>query len=129
MARAYSTDLRIRVVEAVANGASTRRVAEQFSIGISTVGSWYRTWLQEDRLEPGKQGQPSRSKLDGHEAFILGLIDTSDRDITLLEIAEALGEQKGLRTCTASVHRFLAKRGLTFKKRQDMRQNKTALTF
>lgn len=129
MARAYSTDLRKRVIEAVANGSSTRHVAKRFSIGISTVGSWYRTWRHEDRIEPGKQGQPSRSKLDDYEAFILSLIDTKDRDITLLEIADELCQHKGLKTCTASVHRFFVKRGITFKKRQAMRQSKIALTF
>lgn len=129
MARAYSTDLRKRVIEAVVNGASTRRVAAQFSIGISTVGSWYRAWQHEDRLEPGKQGQPSRSKLDEHEAFILSLIDTKDRDITLLEIVEELDRHKSLKSSAASVHRFFSKRGITFKKRQAMRQSRAALTF
>jgi len=108
MARAYSIDLRKRVIEAVESG-------------VSTVGSWCRTWVQEGRLAPGKQGKPSRSKLDDHAAFILGLVDTKDRDITLLEIVEELGKQKGLQTCAASVHRFFAKRGITFKKRQAMR--------
>ena len=129
MARAYSSDLRKRVIEAVDSGASTRSVAKRFSIGISTVGYWCRTWVHEGRLEPGKQGQPSRSKLDDHEAFILSLIDTNDRDITLLEIAEELSKYRGLKTCAASVHRFFAKRGITFKKRQAMRQSKIALTF
>jgi transposase len=124
MARAYSIDLRKRVVEAVTGGLSTRAAARQFSIGISTVGSWCRTWRSSGRLEPGRQGKPRRSKLDAHEAFILSLIDTDDRDITLVEIAEELAAQRDVKTCAASVHAFFKKRGITFKKRQAMRQNK-----
>ena len=112
------------VVEAVAGGLSTRAAARQFSIGISTAGSWYRAWRSNGRLEPGRQGKPRRSKLDAHEAFILGLIDNDDRDITLTEIADELAAQRGLKTCAASVHAFFKKRGITFKKRQAMRQNK-----
>lgn len=124
MARAYSIDLRKRVVEAVAGGLSTRAAARRFSIGISTVGSWCRTWRSSGRLEPGRQGKPRRSKLDAQEAFIIGLIETADRDITLTEIVDALATQRGLKTCVASVHAFFKKRGITFKKRQAMRLNK-----
>ena len=39
MARAYSIDLRKRVVEAVTGGLSTRAAARQFSIGISDTSA------------------------------------------------------------------------------------------
>lgn len=128
MARAYSTDLRKRVVEAVAGGLSTRQAARQFAIGISTAGSWCRTWRKEGRLEPGRQGKPKRSKLDAHEAFILGLIDTADRDITLAEIVDELASQHNLKTCPASVHGFFKKRNITLKKRRRTQANKPART-
>jgi hypothetical protein len=41
-------------------------------------------------LEPGRQGsghKPKTSKLNVHEAFILALVNTDERDITLAEIA------------------------------------------
>lgn len=129
MAKAYSIDLRKRVIDAVANGISTRRAAAQFSIGVSTVGTWYRVWQKEGRLEPGKQGQPIHSKRDNHEAFIVSLIDTSNRDITLQEIAAELASHKELKTCAATVHAFFKKRGITFKKRQAMRQSRTIPTY
>ncbi len=43
MARAYSSDLRKRVIEAIRDGLSTREAARRFAIGISTAGSWYRS--------------------------------------------------------------------------------------
>jgi len=81
MARAYSLDLRKRVIEAIRGGLSTREAARRFAIGISTAGSWYRSWRATGSLEPGRQGAPKVSKLDPHEAFILALVETDDRDI------------------------------------------------
>ncbi len=116
MARAYSLDLRERVIEAIRGGLSTREAARRFAIGISTAGSWYRSWRATGSLEPGRQGAPKVSKLDPHEAFILALVETDDRDITLAEIAERLEAEHGVRTCAASVHAFFKKRDITFKK-------------
>lgn len=121
MARAYSLDLRKRVIDAIGSGVSTREAARRFAIGISTAGSWYRAWRATGSLEPGRQGKPKVSKLDPHEAFILSLVDTEDRDITLTEIAARLDAEHGVRTCAASVHAFFKRRGITYKKRRRMR--------
>ncbi|BAV50392.1 hypothetical protein MesoLj113a_70880 [Mesorhizobium sp. 113-1-2] len=61
-----------------------------------------------------KQGQPSGSKLDPHERFILGLIEETP-DITLAEIAERLASGHGVRVVPSTVWMFLDKRGVTFK--------------
>jgi len=66
-----------------------------------------------------KQGQPSRSRLDRHETFILALIDKTP-DITLAEIAERLAMEHGVRAVPSTVWMFLDKRGITFKKRRRM---------
>ena len=39
MARAYSLDLRRRVVDAIEGGLSTREAARRFAIGIATAGA------------------------------------------------------------------------------------------
>lgn len=125
MARAYSLDLRRRVIDAVAGGMSTREAARRFSIGISTVGSWYRQWRRDGSLEPGRQGQPRGSKLDVHEGFILGLVEER-KDISLDEIAARLAEEHGLRAAPSTVWLFFANRGITFKKRQRTRSSNSA---
>lgn len=117
MARALGLDLRERVVAAIEGGLSTRAAARRFSIGISTAGSWYRQWRSTGDLRPGRQGQPSRSKVDVHEAFILDLV-SSHKDIALHEIAERLAAERGVRAVPSTVWHFLAKRGITYKKRQ-----------
>jgi transposase len=91
MTRSLSADLRGRVIGAISDGLSTRKAARRFRIGISTAGSWYRRYRATGEMVARKQGQPSRSRLDPHETFILALIDKTP-DITLAEIAERLGD-------------------------------------
>lgn len=129
MARAYGVDLRKRVVDAIDGGLSTREAARRFSIGISTSGAWHRAWRSSGRLEPGQQGKPKHSKLDAHEAFILALVETDGRDITLAEIAGHLEAERGIKAGVTTVHEFFAKRGITYKKRPRTRPNSSAQTF
>ena len=119
MTRSLSEDLRGRVIEAVSEGISTREAARRFRIGISTAGAWYRRYRETGETVARKQGQPSRSKLDAHEEVILDLIATTP-DITLAEIAERLAAECGVRAVPSTVWMFLAKRGITYKKRRRM---------
>lgn len=116
MGRAFSTDLRRRVIDAIADGMSTRAAARRFSIEESTAGAWHRRWRQTGEASAQKQGQPGGSKLDPHEGFILGLIE-ADRDIALKEVAERLVEAFGVKACPATIWYWLDRRGITFKKR------------
>ncbi|WP_258120155.1 IS630 family transposase [Mesorhizobium onobrychidis] len=116
MTRSLSADLRGRVIAAIEDGVSTREAARRFRIGISTAGSWYRRYRETGEKEARKQGQPSRSKLDAHEAFILGLIEDAP-DITLAEIGERLAAERGVRAASSTVWLYLDRRGITFKKK------------
>lgn len=115
MTRSLSGDLRGRVIAAIEDGVSTREAARRFRIGISTAGAWYRRYRETGETEARKQGQPSRSKLDAHEAFILGLIEKAP-DITLAEIGDRLVDERGVRAAPSTVWLFLDRRGVTFKK-------------
>ncbi|MER8492605.1 hypothetical protein NKH53_30965 [Mesorhizobium australicum] len=106
MTRSLSADLRGRVIAAIEDGVATREAARRFRIGISTAGSWYRRCRGE--MEARKPGQPSRSKLDAHEAFILGLIE-------LAEIGERLAAERGVWAAPSTVWLFLDRRGIMFK--------------
>ena len=61
MARAYSLDLRERVVAAIEEGLSTHEAAARFSVGISTAGSWTRLKRAQGDVRPGRQGKPKGS--------------------------------------------------------------------
>lgn len=125
MTRSLSGDLRGRVIAAIEDGVSTRKAARRFRIGISTAGAWYRRYRETGEMEARKQGQPSRSKLDAHEAFILGLIEEAP-DVTLAEIGERLAAERGVRAASSTVWLFLDRRGITFKKRRRTPQSSSA---
>ena len=74
MARAYSQDLRDRVIDAALAGAPARQAAARFGIGNATAIVWVRRARQRGERTARKQGQPRRCKLDPHRDYILGLI-------------------------------------------------------
>ena len=127
MARAYGTDLRRRVVNAIKGGLSTRAAARNFSVGISTAGSWHRTWCKTGSYEAQRQGGRDGSILDVHEAFILGLIE-EDADITLAEMADRLGKEHDLHVDPSTIWHFLKRRGMTYKKRRRTPASRNART-
>lgn len=119
MTRSLSVDLRFRVIEAVEDGLSAREAARRFRVGISTAIKWHRRYRETGEVAPRKQGQPSRSRLDPHEGFIMDLI-AEQADITLSEIGERLAEVHDVQVVPSTIWYFLDKRGVTFKKRQRM---------
>ena len=125
MAKAYSADLRRRVIAAIEDGMSTRAAARRYSIGESTAGAWHRRWRDEGEADARKQGQRGGSKLDPYEAFIFGLVD-AQKDIALYEIAERLEEEKGVQACPATIWYFFDRRGITYKKRPPTLRSKSA---
>jgi transposase len=127
MTRSLSSDLRGRVIQAISEGLSTREAARRFKIGISTSGAWFRRYRESGETTARKQGQPSRSKLDPHEGFILGLIEATP-DITLVEIVERLSKDRGVRVVPSTIWVFLDKRGITFKKRRRTPPSRTVPT-
>lgn len=125
MAAAYGTDLRKRVVEAVEGGLSLRVAARQFSVGVSTVGTWHRYWRKTGSYEPQPRGGRDGSVLDPHKAFIMGLI-AEQADITLAQMADRVLKEHELRVDPSTIWHFLKRCGMTYKKRQRMPVNKSA---
>ena len=123
MARAYSQDLRERVIDA---GTSARQAAERFGIGVATAIVWVRR-AREGERSARRQGQPKRSKLDPHREFLLALIE-AEPDITIAEMRERLRSEAGLTASVGTIWTFLDRAGLTFKKRPPTRPSRIAPT-
>ena len=127
MARAYSQDLRDRVINAALAGMPARRAAAQFRIGLATAIRWVRRARQTGDRTAGRQGQPRRSKLDPHRGYIVGLIE-AEPDITISEILDKLVSDRDVRAARATLWVFLDRCGLTFKKSQRTRPSRTGPT-
>jgi transposase len=127
MARAYSQDLRDRVIDAALAGVSARQAATRFGVGIATAIVWVRRVRESGERTARPQGQPRRSKLDPHRDFLLGLIEAKD-DISLVEMQARLERERGLRASVGTIWTFLDRAGLTFKKSPRMHWSRTVLT-
>ena len=113
MAKPYSQDLRMRVVEAVEGGASRREVAELFGISPSVVVIWMQRWAETGSVE-AKQSGGSVSPLDEHAEFLLGLI-IEQPDMTLDEIVATMS-RAGIEGSRTAVWRFYERHEISFKK-------------
>lgn len=117
MSRAYSQDLRDRVIDAaLKDGLSARGAAARFGIGVATAVVWVRRARESGLRAALPRGQQKGSKLDAHREAILGWIGEKD-DITLSEIRERLAAERGVSAGVGTVWCFLERCGLTFKKR------------
>ena len=116
MTRAYSSDLRQRVLDAIDGGLSTHKAAKRFDIGVATAVRWHRAWRDHGEREARKQGPKGGGKLDRHEVFILGLVE-AEPDITLVEVGERLVAERSISAVPSTIWLFFERRGITFKKR------------
>jgi transposase len=120
--RAYSMDLRARVLTAVDGGAGTRAVAERFAVS----ASWVRRLKQrraatgEVAPRPGGRRPPALAA----DADRIRAAVRSTPDATLAELKAGLGLAVSLATLWRAVHAL----GLTVKKKRSGRPNRTGRT-
>jgi transposase len=123
MARAYSSDLRIRVIRLVEDGFTARGAGRRLGIGESTATAWVGRWRRTGSAQAKSQKGRSRSPLKPHAAWLLALIGER-ADLTLEEIRGLLGE-RGVRVGVSSVWRFFDRHGISFKKNRARRRAAT----
>jgi transposase len=127
MARAYSQDLRDRVIDAALSGVPARHAAARFGVGDATAIVWVRRARQTGERMARRQGQPRRCKLDPHRDYLVDLIATKP-DLTISELLDRLLVERGIKAGRATLWTFLDRCGLTFKKRPPMRANRSGRT-
>ena len=113
MPKPYSMDLRARVIESIAAGASRREAAELYGLSPSVVVIWVQRWEATGSIVARPSGG-SVSPLEDHAEFLLGLV-AEQPDLTLDEIVAAMAKARIAGSRTA-VWRFYERHGITFKK-------------
>jgi transposase len=114
MPKAYSCDLRERVIEAVQTGASRREAAERFEVSAASAVKWLQRWSQERSAAPKPRGG-SVSPLEEFAAEILKLV-AEQPDLTLVETVAKLDKRR-IKTSRSSLSRFFNRHDITFKKK------------
>ena len=118
MPKPYSSDLRERVIEAVAAGSSRRAAAARFSISVSSAIKWMQRWRGTGSVAARPSGG-SRSPLDEQAATLLELIGSSP-DLTLDEVCAAL-RARGVVASRTAVWRFFDRHRIGVKKKHARR--------
>jgi transposase len=116
MARAYSLDLRERVVAAVDNGRSCRSVADVFGLSISCVVKWSQRFRTTGTAAPGQIGGHRPVLLADHRDFILARL-AAKPDETLRGLRAELLE-RGVMVSYGTLWNFVHRQGLSFKKKR-----------
>jgi transposase len=114
MPKAYSGDLRERVIESVEMGASRHEAAEHFRVSVSAVVKWLQRWRESGSAAPRPRGG-SVSPLERRAAEISVVIDEQP-DLTLQETAAVLRGRR-IRTSRSALSRFCARHDITLKKK------------
>ena len=117
MTKPYSLDLRERVVAAVEKeGLSRHQAAARFGLAVSTVVHWVRRFRLTGSVAPSKIGGYKPKVLRGEHADWL-TARCREKDFTLSQLVEELGEFRGLKVDRRSVWEFVHAEGLSFKKK------------
>ena len=128
MGRAYSDDLRVRILEADERGEGSCRVlARRFGVSWEYVRKLRRQQAatgQKERVAQSRYG--IRSKVtEAVKAHMLDLVK-SQPDLTLAELRERILRDKGVSMSWGLVHLWVRRLGLRRKKSRSTRSNEIA---
>jgi transposase len=116
MGKPLSTDLRSRLVAAVAGGMSRRAAAERFGVSAASAVRWAQAVNTTGTVAAKPQGGDTRSHhIEAFSRVILTAV-AAQKDISLVELAELLRTQHGVSFGASTVWRCLDRHGMTFKK-------------
>ncbi len=114
MARAYSLDLRERVVAAVTAGETCRHVAETYRVSVASVVKWSQRFRATGSVAAKRMGGNRPRLLAGERDWLLARLAATP-DVTLQALVVELGE-RGVVTSYSSVWRLVHDAGISFKK-------------
>ncbi len=114
MARAYSLDLRERVVAAVVAGESCRKVAATYRISVASVVKWSQRFRKTGSAAAKRMGGNQLRSLAGEREWLLARLAAAP-DVTLRALVVELCE-RGVVTSYGSVWRIVHDAGISFKK-------------
>ncbi len=115
--KAYSKDLRLRLLAAVDRGMPRKEVAETFGVSASTVKRYLRLRRETGGVDASPIPGPPARKREILEHVLPAQVSRNP-DLTLAEHRELLEDERGVSVSTATVSRALKDLGLPLKKRR-----------
>lgn len=106
--KAYSKDLRLKVLDAVDRGVDRKEVAGVFGISLPSIKRWLKRRREKGDVEPTPiPGPPARKGV-----LVEGWLPTrleNESDLTLREHCEAFEEALGVKVSTATMCRGISR--------------------
>ena len=115
--KAYSTDLRERVIQLRGEGHTQQGIAQMLHLSLSTVKRYLVRYAATGSVAPTEQKRLA-STLGEAELAILAQQVKAHPDGTLHEHAAWFGERTGRAVSHMTIHRALKRLGVTRKKRR-----------
>lgn len=117
MPKAYSLDLRQKIVDAYDRGSiSQRGLAKHFGVAKSFIEKLLKQHRETGSIAPKVREQQTPPKLnEAHRAVLAELVEANN-DATLAELSDQVYEHTGIRVGTTTMHNTLKKMGLSVKK-------------
>lgn len=114
--RAYSIDLRERIVRAVRAGKAKSEVARLFGVNVSTVKRYLARAEQQALAPRTSPGRPRRISREEQPDLIAQL--EASPDATLEEHCATWERSHGVRLSIATMHRSIARARYTLKRKR-----------
>ncbi len=125
--RAYSMDLKIRVVAAIDNGNTIEEVAEIFGVGKTFIKDLLKRRREKDSIAPLPHGGGASRLIDEEtEQIIRGKVKQLV-DVTLLELIEYVEKKAKVKVSKPTMSRALKRKGLARKKKYQGSRKKRAI--
>lgn len=118
MTRAYSVDLRERVVARVMAGEPVRAVSATFGVSVASVVKWSQRLRRTGSVAPDRMGSRRAKILSGaHRDWLLARMAEA-RGFTLRGLVAELAAERGVGVDYRTVWNFVHDEGLSFKKKR-----------
>ncbi len=115
--KAYSLDLRQKIVDAYAEGKiSQRQLAKQFRVALSFIEKLLKQHRETGSIAPKVRTEQTPTKLTAEQLMVLCSIVEANKDATLDELRYQLAQQTGVLIGRSTVDRMVKKLNLSVKK-------------
>ena len=117
--KAYSLDLRQKIVDTYAEGnISQRQLAKQFRVALSFIEKLLKRHRETGTIAPKKRTEQTPTKLNSEQLSVIKQIVEANNDATLDELRYQLEEQTEVLIGRSTVDRMLHLMNLSVKKKR-----------
>jgi transposase len=113
--RAYSSDLRERIVRGREEGISAQELAKRYKVSVRVVDKYWQRYRENGELRARQMGGHLKARLEGHDESLRSWIQAQP-DLTLAQLQERCEKELKISLSSSALWYHLEKLGLSFKK-------------